>query len=228
MILHVPALLKREQVAEARRALDRAEWVDGAGSAMGVVADVKKNHEIPSHHPVSQQIGKMIFAALQNNVTFVTRALPIRLCPPIFSRYVGGAGETYGEHTDGGLFQMPSPNLPMRGDLAATVFLASPEEYEGGELTIHDTFGSHSVKLPAGDMIVYPASSLHKVEPVTGGKRFVGFFWAQSAIRDDSKRSLLADLDRAIEECNAAGPNNPGIMRLHGVYNNLLRIWAET
>jgi PKHD-type hydroxylase len=123
---------------------------------------------------------------------------------------------------------MPAPNMPMRGDLAATIFISAPEDYDGGELTIHDTFGTHSVKLPAGDMIVYPASSLHKVEPVTRGLRFVSFFWAQSAIRDDGKRSLLADLDLAIEECNAAAPDNPGIMRLHSVYNNLLRRWAET
>jgi len=226
MLLRVSAVLTAAQIAECRRSLERAEWVDGRGTAMGEVARVKHNKEIPGNHPVARELGKLILAAVTSNVTFVTRALPIKICPPLFNRYEGGG--TYGAHTDSGLFQMPPPSLPMRGDLAATLFLTPPEEYDGGELIIEDTYGEHSVKLAAGDMIVYPASSLHRVGPVTRGARVSSFFWCQSAIRDDAKRMVLADIDVVLEQFARAAPDNPGIMRLHGVYNNLLRLWAET
>ncbi len=227
MLLHVPAVLKPDQVAECRRALDRAEWVDGRGTApFAAFSGVKNNKEVPGTHPAARQLGTMILTALSSNPLFVTRALPLKICPPLFNRYEGGG--TYGTHIDAGLFQMPPPSLPMRGDLSATLFLTPPEDYDGGELVIEDLYGHHSVKLPAGDMIVYPASSLHRVEGVTRGARVSSFFWLQSAIRDDAQRMLLADLDAAIEQLSRAAPTNPGIMRLHGVYNNLLRLWAET
>ncbi len=225
MLIHIPAVLKPEQVAECRGLLAAAEWVDGRGTAVGTVAQVKRNKEVPGAHPAARQVGKIILDALRDNVIFVTRALPMRICPPLFNRYEGG--ETYGPHTDGGLFHMPT-GLPMRGDLSATVFLTPPANYDGGELVIQDAFGEHKVKLPAGDMILYPASSLHHVAPVTRGVRISSFFWIQSAIRDDAKRTLLADLDTAIAELDRAVPENPGIMQLHGVYNNLLRLWSET
>jgi PKHD-type hydroxylase len=225
MLLHVPAVLSREQLAECRRLFGRAEWVDGRSSALGAVAKVKHNKEIPGTHPVARDLGKAIMEAVYANPLFVTRALPMRICPPLFNRYEGGG--TYGSHTDSGLFQMPSGG-PMRGDLSATLFLTPPEDYDGGELIIEDTYGQQSIKLPAGDMIVYPASSLHYVSPVTRGARISSFFWIQSAIREDSKRAVLADIDAALEDFNRIAPDNPGIMRLHGVYNNLLRLWSET
>lgn len=226
MLLHIPGVLNRAQVAECRRVLDQVEWIDGSSSAIGAVAEVKRNKEALGSHPAVRQVGNVILGVLSQNPRFVTRALPIRICPPLFNRYEGG--ETYGSHTDGGLFQMPPPQLPMRGDLSATLFLTEPETYDGGELVIEDTYGEHRVKLPAGDIIVYPASSLHYVSPVTRGARVSSFFWIQSAIREDAKRMLLADLDAALEQLIPAVPNNPGIMRLHGLYNNLLRLWAET
>jgi len=171
-------------------------------------------------------LGEMILGALSSNPLFIATALPLRICPPFFNRYQGG--ETYGTHNDGALVNAPNSQLPVRGDLAATLFLTAPEEYDGGELTIEDTYGAHHVKLPAGDMVLYPASSLHRVEPVTRGARVSSFFWIQSMVRDDAKRMLLVSLDQARAQLNRDVPDNPGIVQLLSVYHNLLRMWAET
>jgi PKHD-type hydroxylase len=226
MLLHVPAALNQSQVMECRRALGQADWVDGRRTAGGgPVANIKHNREISGANPVARKLGEMIAGALSSNVILVKRALPIRFTPPLFSCYEGG--ETYGTHVDDGLMQMPAPNLPLRADLAATLFISSPEDYDGGELTIEDMFGEQTVKLPAGDMIVYPASSLHRVQPVTRGKRLVSFFWLQSAIRSNEARMLLASLNAGIERFLQVAPNDEGVMHFMGVYNNLLRMWSE-
>jgi PKHD-type hydroxylase len=225
MLLHVPAALNQSQVMECRRALAQADWVDGRRTATGPLANIKQNREITGTNPVAWKLGEMILGALLSNAILVARALPIRFTPPLFSCYEGG--ETYGTHVDGGIMQMPAPHVPLRADLAATLFISSPEDYDGGELTIEDMFGEQTVKLPAGDMIVYPASSLHRVQPVTRGKRLVSFFWFQSAIRSDEARMLLTSLNAGIERFLQVAPDDKGVMHLLGVYNNLLRMWSE-
>jgi PKHD-type hydroxylase len=226
MLIHIGALLKPEQVAAARRALDGAEWVDGRATAGFAGARVKNNREVSGNHPAVRQAGEMILAALSANQQFMATALPLKVTPPMFNRYQGG--ETYGNHTDGALMKAPDSSLSVRTDLAATVFLSAPQDYDGGELTIEDTYGSHGVKLPAGDMILYPASSIHRVTPVTRGARVGAFFWIQSLVRDDGKRAMLVAFDTATQQLYRAVPDNPGISGLHGVYHNLLRMWAET
>lgn len=226
MLNHIPAVLTATQVAEFRRALDQADWVDGRGSAGFVAERVKRNRELSVTHPVARQIGEKIMGALSSNPLFIATALPIRVCPPFFNRYEGG--ETYGSHNDSAIVNVPGSPLPVRGDLAATLFLTAPGEYEGGELIVEDTYGLHQVKLPAGDMILYPASSLHRVAPVTRGARIGSFFWIQSMVREDAKRALLIALDRARADLTRAVPDNPGVVQLLNVYHNLLRMWAET
>jgi len=226
MLYHINGLLKREQVAEVRRALEQASWVDGRNTAGYVAARVKSNREVPVDHPIARQIGQLIFAALSANPQFVNLAMPLKVTPPMINRYE--VGETYGNHIDGALLKAGDGNLTLRADLAATLFLTAPEEYDGGALTIEDTFGTNSVKLPAGDMILYPASSLHRVTPITRGARVGAFFWIQSMVRDDAKRALLAAIDQAAQQLFQAVPDNPGISVLHGAYANLLRMWTET
>ena len=226
MLYHVPAVLKPDQVAQCRKLLDGAEWVDGRLSA-GVAAErVKNNQEVALTHPAARQVGETILGALAANPLFMALALPVRVCPPFFNRYQGG--ETYGTHNDNALINVPGAPGPVRGDLAATVFLTEPDAYDGGELMVEDTYGVHRVKLPAGDMILYPASSLHRVMPVTRGARVSSFFWIQSMVREDAKRALLVDLDRARGELNRALPGNPAVTQVLNVYHNLLRMWAET
>jgi PKHD-type hydroxylase len=226
MLTHIPAVLKPEQVAECRRLLDRADWIDGRASA-GIVAErVKNNQEVSLAHPAARQVGELILNALASNPMVIALALPLRVTQPFFNRYQGG--ETYGTHTDNALVTVPGAPAPVRGDLAATVFLTAPDVYDGGELVVEDTYGTQRVKLPAGDMILYPASSLHRVMPVTRGARVSSFFWIQSMVRDDAKRALLVELDRARSEVNRALPGNQAVMQMMNVYHNLLRMWAET
>ena len=175
MLNHVPAVLKPEQVAECRRLLDRAEWIDGRASAGILAKQVKNNQEVSLAHPVARQVGEMILNALAANPLVIALALPLRVTPPFFNRYQGG--ETYGTHNDNALVTIPGAPAPVRGDLAATLFLTAPDAYDGGELVVEDTYGTQRVKLPAGDMILYPASSLHRVMPVTRGARVSSFFW---------------------------------------------------
>lgn len=225
MVVQVPNVLSAEEVAAARRALDQVEWVDGRITAGAQSARVKHNQQIPEAHPVAQQLGEMILAQLQRHPLFMSAALPLRVFPPMFNRYQGG--ESFGNHVDNSIRQVTGTSHRIRTDLSATLFLSAPDEYDGGELLVEDTFGVHSVKLPAGHMVLYPASSLHRVQPVSRGARVSSFFWIQSMIRDDGARTLLFDLDTAIQRLSQDHPEHPSSVQLTGVYHNLIRRWAE-
>ena len=225
MILHIPKVLDEPQVAHCREAMERASWVDGRVTAGHQSAVVKDNRQLPEGSPEARQLGDMIVGALERCPLFITAALPLRVFPPLFNRYEGG--EKFGAHLDNSIRQIPGTGYRIRTDLSATLFLSKPDEYDGGELVIDDVFGAHSVKLPAGDMVLYPASSLHHVTPVTRGVRFASFFWVQSMVRDDGERALLFDLDMAINKINQALPNHAAVVELTNCYHNLLRRFAE-
>ena len=225
MLLNIPNVLTPEQVAEARKILEAAEWVDGRVTAGHQGARVKDNEQIPATHPAARQVGEMILQALGKNPLFMSAALPLHILPPMFNRYSGG--QTFGTHVDGSIRAIPGTNRRIRTDLSATLFFAGPEEYDGGELVVEDTYGVKQVKLPAGHMILYPATSLHRVTPVTRGTRLCSFFWIQSMIRDDGRRALLFDLDVGLQRLGADVPSHPGVVQITGVYHNLLRQWAE-
>jgi PKHD-type hydroxylase len=225
MLLQVPDLLTREQVAHARHLLDQANWVDGRVTAGIQSAQVKDNEQLPEDHPVARELGDLVLGALQQNALFIAAALPLRVFPPLFNRYRGG--HSFGNHVDNAIRQITGTPLRIRTDLSATLFLADPEEYEGGELIVEDTYGVHSVKLPAGHMVLYPSTSLHHVEPVTSGARVASFFWIQSMLRDDGERTLLFDLDTAIQRLMAESPDSPVAVQLTAVYHNLIRRWAD-
>jgi PKHD-type hydroxylase len=225
VLLPVPGLLTAHQVAEAREALERAEWVDGRVTAGHQSSRAKHNQQLPEDSGVARRLGDVVVAALQANPLFVSAALPLRVFPPLFNRYTGG--QSFGTHVDNAVRQVPGTPHRLRTDLSATLFLTGPGEYDGGELVVEDTFGVHEVKLPAGDLVLYPASSLHHVKPVTRGARLASFFWIQSMVRDDGARTLLFDLDSAIRGLSAEQPDHPSAVQLVGVYHNLLRRWAE-
>jgi PKHD-type hydroxylase len=225
MLIQIPDVLTHEQVAEARRALDAAEWQDGRVTAGHQSSRAKHNEQLPDDHPVARQLGEMIVRALQSNPLFIAAALPLRVFPPLFNRYAGG--QSFGNHVDNAIRQVPGAPMRIRTDLSATLFLAGPDEYDGGELLVEDTYGVHRVKLPAGHMVLYPSSSLHNVQPVTRGARVASFFWIQSMIRDDGERTLLFDLDGAIQLLNRDVPDHHAAVQLTSVYHNLLRRWAE-
>jgi PKHD-type hydroxylase len=226
MLLHIPEILTAEQLAECRTALAAAEWVDGRITAGHHSERVKNNRQVPERHPVARRLGDVILGALDRSALFLSAALPLKTVPPLFNRYEGG--ETYGNHVDGAVRPVPGTPHRVRTDLSATVFLSPPEDYDGGELVVDDTFGAHRVKLPAGSMILYPGSSLHRVEPVTRGVRLAAFFWIESMVRDDGRRRLLFDLDRSVQEIAGAMPASPAVAQLYNVYHNLLRQWADT
>ena len=225
MLLTIPNVLSAEQVAEARVILDKAEWVDGKVTAGYQSAKAKDNQQIPEGHPAARQLGKMILSALGNNPLFISAALPHHIFPPLFNRYSGG--QSFGTHVDNSIRQIPGTPHRIRTDISATLFLAPPAEYDGGELCVEDTYGLHPVKLPAGHMVLYPATSLHHVRPVTRGARVCSFFWIQSMVRDDGRRSILFDLDLGIQRLSRETPNHPAAVQFTGVYHNLLRQWAE-
>jgi PKHD-type hydroxylase len=225
MLIAIPNVLSPEQLTEARKLLEAAEWVDGKVSAGHQGARVKDNMQLPVESPVARQVGQMILKALGANPLFMAAALPLHILPPMFNRYSGG--QTFGNHVDGSIRVIPGTGHRIRTDLSCTLFFAGPEEYDGGELIIEDTYGSKSVKLPAGHMILYPSTSLHQVTPVTRGTRLCSFFWLQSMIRDGGHRSLLFDMDVAIQRLGAENPTHPSVVSLTGVYHNLLRQWAE-
>jgi PKHD-type hydroxylase len=202
-----------------------ADWVDGRVTAGFQSARAKDNAQVPEGHVVARDLGAMIVAALERTPLFISAALPLRVFPPLFNRY--GHGQSFGTHVDNAIRQAAGTPHRIRTDLSATLFLTAPDEYEGGVLTIEDRFGVQSVKLPAGHMVLYPASSLHHVTPVTGGERIAAFFWIQSMIRDDGKRTLLFDLDNAIQSLGRDVPGHAGVIQLTGVYHNLIRRWAE-
>jgi PKHD-type hydroxylase len=225
MLLAIPDLLTAEQILQARQLLDNAQWIDGRVTAGHQSSRTKDNLQLPENHPVAGQLGEMIIEALGRNALFISAALPQRVFPPLFNRYQGG--QSFGTHVDNSIRQISGTPHRIRTDLSATLFLASPDEYEGGELIVEDTYGTHSVKLPAGHMILYPATSLHNVRPITRGARIASFFWIQSMIRDDGRRAVLFDLDMAIQRLNRDVPDHPSAVQFTGVYHNLLRQWAE-
>jgi PKHD-type hydroxylase len=225
MLLHIPDVLSGDQVEHARKKLRDAQWIDGRVTAGHQSARTKDNLQIPEDHPAARELGEMILASLQRNPLFIAAALPLRVFPPLFNRYEGG--QSFGNHVDNAVRQVPGTPHRIRTDLAATLFVAAPEEYEGGELVVEDVFGVHQVKLPAGHMILYPASSLHHVRPVTRGARLASFFWIQSMVRGDAERTLLFDLDQAIQRIASENPEHPSALSLTNVYHNLLRRWAE-
>ena len=239
MLLHIPGVLDRDQLARIRAALDGAEWVDGRRTVGAQGAQVKRNLQLADESPLRRELGALVLAALARNPLFFAAALPLRTLPPRFNRYEGGG--TYGAHVDGSVMALPvdapgalpGSNGYVRSDLSCTLFLSEPEEYDGGGLVVDDTYGEHEVKLPAGDLILYPSSSLHRVEPVTRGARVASFFWIQSMVRDLEQRRMLFELDTAIQALTAstagASPENrDALVRLTGIYHNLLRRWAET
>src|SRR6201996_5597192 len=219
MLITIPHVLNVDQIAHARRTLASAEWVDGRVTAGHQSAQAKDNLQIPEGHPAAMEIGDMILTALGQNPLFISAALPMKVFPPLFNRY--GGGQSFGTHVDNAIRQIAGTGHRIRTDLSATLFFANPDEYDGGELTVEDTFGTHSVKLPVGHMILYPSTSLHHVRPVTRGARLASFFWIQSMVRDDGQRTLLFDLDSAIQRLNQELPDHPSIVQLTGVYHNL-------
>ena len=225
MLLQIPDVISAEQVAQAREMLDASQWVDGRVTAGHQSAMAKHNLQLPEEHPVARQLGEMILGALQRNSLFIAAALPLRVFPPLFNKYQ--AGQSFGNHVDNAIRQVAGTAVRIRTDLSATLFLAEPDEYEGGELLVEDTYGVHSVKLPAGHLVLYPSSSLHNVRAVTRGARIASFFWIQSMVRDDGERTLLFDLDSAIQRLAAEAPDHPSAVQLTGVYHNLLRRWAD-
>lgn len=225
MLLHIPEVLTATQVEEFRKVLDQADWIDGKATAGHQSSLVKNNVQLPTNSDEAKLLGEQIMIALESNSTFISAALPQKVCPPLFNSYSGG--QTYGTHIDGAIRNIAGTPFKMRTDLSATLFLSDPLEYDGGELVVEDTYGTHKVKLPAGHMILYPASSLHHVTPVTRGKRVASFFWVQSMIRDDAKRTLLFDLDNSIRLLNVDVPSHESTIHLTGIYHNLLRRWAE-
>ena len=225
MLLQIPDVLTAEQVAQARQILDRAAWVDGKVTAGHQSARTKDNQQLPEDGPEARELGQMVLSALQRHPLFITAALPLQVFPPLFNRYQGG--QSFGTHVDNAIRQVPGTPHRIRTDLSATLFFSGPDEYDGGELMVEDTFGVHSVKLPAGHMVLYPASSLHKVTPVTRGSRVSSFFWIQSMLRDDGERTLLFDLDTAIQRLTLDLPDHPAAVQLTSVYHNLLRRWAD-
>ena len=225
MLVQIPDVLTAEQVMRCRQALDAADWVDGKVTAGYQSARAKNNMQLPENHPVAEELGDVVLTALQSNALFMAAALPARVFPPLFNRYEGG--QAFGTHVDNAIRQISGTGHRIRTDLSATLFFTNPDEYDGGELLIEDTYGVHQVKLPAGHMVLYPATSLHHVRPVTRGARIASFFWIQSMVRDDGQRTLLFDLDMAIQRVNQDVPDHPSCVHLTGVYHNLLRRWAE-
>ena len=227
MLNHIPNVLNPGQLAEVRRLMGEVPWVDGRHSSGDAASTVKNNAEISQQDPRTQRLGEIVVAAIMSSPAFTSQALPMKIVPPNFSRYE--PGQAYGAHVDAGVmqFQMQGQNVLVRTDLAATLFLSSPDEYDGGELTIEDTFGISRVKLAAGDMVLYPASSLHKVEPITRGRRLVSFFWIQSMVRGDFERGVLRDIDVVANQIERIAPGSAGV-KLLSIYHNLLRVWSET
>jgi PKHD-type hydroxylase len=225
MLLSIPDVLTPDQVTAARAKLDAADWQDGRLTAGHQAIQAKDNQQLPEDHPVARELGQLVLGALQRNALFMSAALPLHVYPPMFNRYAGG--QQFGSHVDNAIRHVPGTPHRLRTDLSATLFFRDPEEYDGGELCVEDTYGVHRVKLPAGDMVLYPSTSLHHVTPVTHGARVASFFWIQSLIRDDGRRTLLFDLDTAIQRITVDVPDHPAAVQLTGVYHNLLRQWSE-
>lgn len=225
MIVRIASVLSADEIGSLRTHLDRGAWEDGRLTAGFQSAQVKANLQLPQSDPVAQEASEAVLRALERSPLFISATLPRHVYPPLFNRY--GPGMSFGNHVDNAVRQIPGTPHRLRTDVSATLFLSAPEEYDGGELVIEDTYGPHSVKLPAGDMVVYPSSSLHRVLPVTRGVRSAAFFWIQSMVRTDGDRALLFELDTAIRALPERGTNRDSVLRLTNCYHNLLRRWAE-
>jgi PKHD-type hydroxylase len=228
MLTCVPNVLGKDDVADFRRIMDAGAWEDGRSTAGAQSALVKSNEQLPPDSEVARKLGNRILSALTSNPRFISAAIPLHIFPPLFNRYAAADGHHFGIHVDNAVRGDRLTGLRIRTDLSVTLFLSEPDEYDGGELVVEDLYGSHEVKLPAGDLVVYPASSLHMVTPVTRGVRVASFFWLQSMIRDAHARSLIFDLDNAIQALVVRlGRDDPETLKLTGVYHNLIRVWAE-
>jgi PKHD-type hydroxylase len=224
-MLHVPGVLSGEQVGRMRQRLRDTDWIDGRASVGPQGAQVKRNRQLAEGSPLAIELGQVVSAALMAHPLFFSGVLPLRILAPYFNSY--GGGEHYGLHVDGAI-RAQRPGLPaIRADVSTTVFLSEPDEYEGGELVVVDAYGTHEVKLPAGDAIVYQSGSVHQVLPVTSGERIASFLWTQSMVREDSKRAMLFELDTNIQKLRAAHGESEATVGLTGHYHNLLRMWAE-
>ncbi|MGJ8677387.1 MAG: Fe2+-dependent dioxygenase [Akkermansiaceae bacterium] len=229
MILQIPDVFPPAAVAKIRSILQDAHWQDGSTTAGAQAAKTKSNLQLDVTDTLAKQLGDDIRKALSQNPTFLSAALPLQILPPMFNKYAGGG--TFGTHIDNSIRYIPGTGQPIRTDLSATLFFSEPDTYDGGVLHIEDSYGTQEVKLPAGHMIVYPSTSLHRVTPVTKGERISSFFWIQSMVRDDAKRTLLYDLDTSIQELGLIQPENQQVtdssVKLTGIYHNLIRQWAE-
>lgn len=226
MLLPLPTLLTQDEVAALRGVIDPADWIDGNATSGHQARLVKDNLQLPQSGEAARQAGQIVLAALARSPVFIAAALPVKIFPPMFNSYSGG--QNYGLHVDNAVRVLPEGDGTVRADLSITVFLENPAAYDGGELTIETAFGAQRVKLPAGDAVLYPSSSLHRVEPVTRGRRMASFFWIQSMVRDERARSSLFDLDQSVQQLAAeVGQAHPALVSLTGVYHNLLRRWAD-
>ncbi|CAL79952.1 putative 2OG-Fe(II) oxygenase superfamily protein (includes the C-terminal of prolyl 4-hydroxylase alpha subunit) [Bradyrhizobium sp. ORS 278] len=229
MLICVPGILSKDDVAEFRHIMAESDWEDGRSTAGAQSAMVKRNEQLPPDSEVARRLGHRIISAMTANPRFLAAAIPQQIFPPLFNRYAADAGHQFGIHVDNAVRGDKLTGLRIRTDLSVTLFLSEPDEYDGGELVIEDLYGSHEVKLPAGDLVLYPASSLHMVTPVTRGVRVASFFWLQSMIRDPLARSMIFDLDTTIQGLSQRmGRDDPEMVRLTGLYHNLIRYWAET
>jgi PKHD-type hydroxylase len=227
MLLRVPEVLSPDELARCRAIVEGADWANGKITAGTQSEQVKNNRQLPEDAEASRAARAIVLDALGRSALFITGALPRKTYPPLFNRY-DGASNAFGNHIDNSVRTSPITGAWVRTDLSATLFLSEPAEYDGGELVIEDTFGSQSVKLAAGDLILYPASSVHRVEPVTRGCRLASFFWVESMVRDDAQRRLLFDLDMSILTLRGTDGDTPPVVKLTGCYHNLLRMWADT
>lgn len=226
MLHHIPNILTKQQVQFIHQEMHKVEWVNGKLTAGTLSATVKQNQQLPEDHPLTHQLSTLILEALGQHPLFLSAALPLDIIPPLFNRYENN--EAFGFHVDNSIRRIRGSQQRLRTDLSCTLFLSEPDEYEGGELMIEDTYGYHEVKLPAGDLILYPASSLHEVTPVTQGCRTASFFWLQSMIRDDANRHMLFNLDQTIQSLRVElGDQHAEVMKLTNLYHNLMRKWAE-
>ena len=226
MLLRIPKLLTADQVSECVSALSTADWTDGKDTAGYLSRRVKDNEQLPENHSLARRLGEMILDTLDKNQLFISGALPLKVVPPLFNRYTGGG--SYGGHIDGAIRPVFGTSHRVRTDISATIFLSQPDAYDGGELVIEQGSGMQRIKLPAGDMILYPGTTVHRVEPVTRGARIASFFWVQSMVREDAKREILFELDTSLQQLGRDTPGHESVVRLAGVYHNLLRLWADT
>jgi PKHD-type hydroxylase len=224
MLVRAEQVLTREELAHIRRMLGAAEWVDGRVTAGIQSAQVKNNLQVPEDSPQARELSEIVLRALGRSPVFNAAAAPYKVFPPLFNRY--DQGMHFGAHVDNAI-RAAANGGRMRTDVSSTLFISDPDDYDGGELVIEDTFGEQKVKLPAGDMIIYPASSLHRVEPITRGSRWASFFWTQSLVKDDAERRILYELDVQIQSLRAASPDAPQLLPLTNLYHNLLRRWSE-